>query len=167
MKKKGLDAYPLHLQGLGLWVQGMKGELGNSAPFDFPRLKDVAEALPQLSAGPLVPVEGDRFFLREIKSSQIIDSMDMIRVGMRIEHGIDSGDFGAKRLLSKIDRRVNEDAFAAGLKPCGGAESTVFGVSRAANRAAASENRYAGGASAPENRQYKHRLYIAPLDRLR
>jgi hypothetical protein len=84
----------------------------------------------------------------EMKPPEVVYAVDMVRMGMGEEHGIDTGDPFADHLLSKIRRGIHQDIFSPRLDNDRGAAPFVAGVTGRTDGAAAADHRDAGGGAA-------------------
>ena len=87
----------------------------------------------------------------EMKSPQIIDTVDMVGMGMGEQHGVDPGDLFADGLLSEVGRCIHQDVVARGLDQDGSASPLVPWFEGSADRAGTANHRHAGGCAAAEN----------------
>ena len=77
-------------------------------------------------------------------TAQIVQAHDVIRMTMRVEHGVDLGEAVLQRLLAQIRARVDEDARAArDVDEDRGTQPLVFRIGRPADQARAADHRNA------------------------
>jgi hypothetical protein len=85
-------------------------------PPSFPLpLEDILEIAADPFQDIRFAVAGDFPTLGRIERSKLVDSMDMVRMRMGIENGIDPGDPVGKRLLSKVRGGIDKDILSADL----------------------------------------------------
>src|SRR5882762_1982002 len=135
-------------------VDRMKIDLRQSAKLIF-GLKDVAKHFAQEFAGLRRGIKRKfAWYVLIRQRSQVVDSEDVVGVGVGVEHGIKLGDLLAQRLFAKVRRGVDQDM--AGIV----VRITVADHHRGTRSAVARIRRTADGAVAA-NRWYAHRCAAA------
>ncbi len=90
-------------------VDRMKVNLRQSAKLVF-GVEDVAEHVAQEFAGSRRGIKRQLIGLVLIRQrAQVVDSEDVVGVGVGVEHGIELGDLFAQRLFTKVRRGVDQD----------------------------------------------------------
>lgn len=79
--------------------------------------------------------------LRLAITAQVVEPHHMIRVRMRVEHGVDAADVLAQGLRAKVRRRVDDELDGRRAHPRRGAKPRIPRVLRAAHRAIARDHR--------------------------
>ena len=129
--------------------------LRESASFIGGSIKNIREFGAELGAGPRVAKSGNALILFEIIGPDVVDSVDVVGMRMRVEEGINSWNFATEGLLPKVGRSVYDDALPLPLNPDRGSKTLILGVGRGANRTSASDHGDASRSSAPEHSDEK------------
>ena len=80
-----------------------------------------------------------RGFLTHVKGPNVVETENVISMGVREEDGIKALKANAKGLLAEVRRRVNDDVLAIAREKQGRAETVIARVLRSANAARAAE----------------------------
>ncbi len=103
-------------------------------------VKDVFEGtLNRLKRG-LIGVDGNGSLLAKIEHPNVIQSQDMVYMGMRKQDGIEAVDAFPQRLSAEVGCGIDHDDALVVTEKDGGAGAVVFGVSRPAYPAIASDH---------------------------
>jgi hypothetical protein len=73
-----------------------------------------------------IPINWNRRILIRIVDAQFINAMNVIRVHVCVENGINAFDLMRERLLTQIRRRVDEKHLAVDFKETGRSQSIIF-----------------------------------------
>ena len=90
--------------------------------------KHIAKAMLDTGESLLGAVNGDRATLAKVERADVVETHDVIGVGMGKQDGVKVRDGGAEGLLSKIGRGVDEDRTAVVLDPDRGPQSLIARV---------------------------------------
>src|SRR5262249_42508502 len=101
----------------------------------------------------LVGVERDCPVHQPVDGAKIIDSMQMIGMGMGQDDRVETVDLGGKQLLAQIGRGVDQHGLAAALDQQRGAAPAVARVRRVAGAPIGTDRRHAGRRTAAEERR--------------
>jgi len=105
--------------------------------------KYVAKSAQQLFQYRRAGVSGHYGTMAKMKTAQIVDTVDMVGMGMGKQHGIDLGYSLTQHLLPQIGASVNQDIPAARLDQQRGPRTLITRVCRATDRAVATHHRHA------------------------
>ncbi len=119
------------------------------------RREDVAEALLDLGHGRGICKERDRPPHQPVDGAQIVDTMQVVGMGMGEQHGVERGDAGIEQLLAQIGRGVDEEPRPALLHHHRAAPPAVARVPQIAGAPLAADARHAPGRAAAQHR-YAH-----------
>src|SRR5260221_3745815 len=82
-----------------------------------------------------------RGFLTHVKGPNVVETENVVSVGVREEDGVEPLKADAKGLLAEVRRRVNDDVLAIAREKQGRAETVIARGLRSANAAIAAERR--------------------------
>ena len=117
----------------------MRDQLWNCAVAGRP-VEDVLKGtLDGLERG-LIGVDGNGSLLAKIEHPDVIQSQDMVYMGMSKQDGIEAVDAFPQRLSAEVGRGIDHDDALVVTEKDGGAGAVVFGVSRPAYPAIASDH---------------------------
>jgi hypothetical protein len=142
-------------------IKHVRGE-ARAAGFAGSLAEDIGEGVDDTGEGFGGGVEGDVVVLEEVEGANVVETKDVIGVGVGIKDGIEVVESGAEGLVAQVRRGVNEDAGGAELEQDRGAEAFVAWVGRVAHLARAADhgNAYAGaGAENEDGGPVELRLY--------
>ena len=86
-------------------------------------------------------MDGYRSILFQVERANIVESQDVIRVAVRVEHGVEPVHAGAQGLGAEVGRGINHHVAPAVGKKHGGARPVVARVRGLADGAMAAERR--------------------------
>src|SRR5205814_2798679 len=88
----------------------VRDELRDAAALLQRALEHVEEASRDGAPGFGVPVARHRSALELVEGAEVVEAEDVIRMGMREQHRVNTIEPVGQRLLPQIDRRIDEDA---------------------------------------------------------
>ena len=96
-------------------------------------------------------VAGNPLPLDEIVRADLIHTTDVIGMGMSEEDRVNAIDLGTNRLLSQIDRGVDEQTGAVDLDPDGRPESLILRITGSTDFAITMDQGDSGRGTTPQN----------------
>jgi hypothetical protein len=99
--------------------------------------------------------------MEQMKAAQVVDTIDVIGVGVGEKNCINMGNGLCECLSSKVGRGVDQDEFPRSFYQDRSTGSGILRVGGGTDRALAPDHRNAGGRSAAENRYlHAHPLWV-------
>src|ERR1039457_6019179 len=99
-------------------------------PLGIVSFKDIAEGAPDGRQAAFIPINGNGNLLAKIKDPRVVETEDMVGVGMREQHRVEAGHALAQGLGAEIRRGIDQYDPAIVLQEDGGAGSLIVGIGR-------------------------------------
>src|SRR5260370_33483516 len=120
-------------------------------------LEDIGVDAANVGQSLRIAIDRDILTGQVIEAAQIVQSKDMVGMGVGIEYGVYLSDLVGKRLQPQFRRGVYEESMAGMANQNRGAEPSIFGIVAAAYRTVAPDIRDAVRGAAAQNQSLHRR----------
>ena len=120
----------------------------------FQRREDIAEALADFLESFRIAIDRDWRAHQAVDRSQIVDPVQMVRMGVGEEHGVETTGPGVEELLAHVRRCIYEERRRAFLHEDRDSAPPVFRLAGIAVSPLVADQRHAAGAAAAEDADF-------------